>query len=68
VPDVIAGPELGVLVGAGDLDAFVRALVDLLGNDAAREAIGARARAHVLGRYGVDRLVRDIDGLYRQLL
>ncbi len=68
VPDVITGPELGVLVAEGDEDAFVSALGDLLGNESARAAMGARARAHVLERYGVDRLLRDLDGLYRQLL
>jgi glycosyltransferase involved in cell wall biosynthesis len=68
VPDVIIGPELGVLIAEGDVDAFAAAVRDLLRDDAARVAMGARARAHVLDRYAVERLVRDIDGLYRQLL
>ena len=33
----------------------------------ARQESGAAARAHVLGRYGVDRLVNDIDSLYQRL-
>jgi glycosyltransferase involved in cell wall biosynthesis len=68
VPDVITGPELGVLVPAGDVDAFAAGVRDLLGHDEARKQMGARARAHVLARYGVERLLRDIDGLYRQLV
>jgi glycosyltransferase involved in cell wall biosynthesis len=68
VPDVITGPELGVLIAAGDVEGFARALGDLLHDDAARRQMGARARAHVVDRYGVERLVRDIDGVYRQLL
>jgi glycosyltransferase involved in cell wall biosynthesis len=68
VPDVIIGADLGVLIAAGDVDAFADAVCDLLHDDASRAAMGARARAHVLDRYRVERLVRDIDGLYRQLL
>jgi glycosyltransferase involved in cell wall biosynthesis len=68
VPDVIIGPELGVLIAEGDVDAFADAVRHLLHDDRTRVAIGARARAHVLDRYGVERLVRDVDGLYRQLL
>jgi glycosyltransferase involved in cell wall biosynthesis len=68
VPDVITGPELGVVIAEGDVEGLARALGALLHDDAARVRMGAHARAHVLGRYGIDRLVRDIDGLYRQLL
>ena len=68
VPDVIIGPELGVLIAEGDVDAFADAVCDLLRDGTARAAMGARARAHALDRYAVERLVRDIDGLYRQLL
>jgi glycosyltransferase involved in cell wall biosynthesis len=68
VPDVITAPEVGVLVGEGDVAGVATALTDLLRDDGARHAMGARARAHVLDRYGTERLLRDIDGLYRQLL
>jgi hypothetical protein len=30
--------------------------------------MGERARAHVLSRYSVDRLIADIDELYTELL
>jgi hypothetical protein len=33
-----------------------------------RRTTGERGRASVLARYGIDRLVDDIDGLYRDLL
>ena len=68
VPDLVTGPELGVLIPAGDVDALAAAVTGLLRDDAARIAMGARARTHVLGRYDVERLLREIDSLYRQLL
>ena len=68
VPDVITGPALGVVVPPDDVDALAAGMLDLLHDDAGRAAIGARARAHVVERFSLDRLVHDIDRLYRQLL
>jgi glycosyltransferase involved in cell wall biosynthesis len=68
VPDVITIDATGVLVPANDVDAFVDRAVALLRDENERCALGERARADVLKRYGLDRLVRDIDALYRQLL
>jgi hypothetical protein len=39
-----------------------------LRDDDQRRRLGERARTSVLQSYGLDRLVRDIDALYRQLL
>ena len=68
VPDVITTPAIGVLVHGNDVDDFAARTIALLGNDAERRTIGERARADVLQRYGLDRLVRDLDALYRHLL
>ena len=68
VPDVITGPELGVLVPAGDVEALAAGIRHLLTDDAAREAMGQRARAHVCERFSIDRLLRNLDALYRELL
>lgn len=67
VKDVIHDPSVGRLAPFGDAGALAAAILDLLGDDAARQAAGAAARAHVLARYSVDRLVNDIDALYRRL-
>jgi glycosyltransferase involved in cell wall biosynthesis len=40
----------------------------LLGNPQLRRTMGERGRASVVARYGIDRLVDDIDALYRELL
>jgi len=67
VKDVIHDPSVGRLAPFGDAGALATAILDLLGDDATRKAAGAAARAHVLARYSVDRLVHDIDALYRRL-
>jgi glycosyltransferase involved in cell wall biosynthesis len=67
VGDVIADSGMGRRVPDGDPDAFARAVIDLL-RLPERGEMGARARRHVLARYGLDRLVTDIAALYRQML
>jgi glycosyltransferase involved in cell wall biosynthesis len=68
VPDVITGPELGVLVPTGDIDALAASLCTLLNDDGAREAMGRRARTFVRERFGIDRLLHEVNALYRELL
>jgi glycosyltransferase involved in cell wall biosynthesis len=68
VPDVITGPELGILVPAGDVDALAAALRTLLDDQSGREAMGRRARTFVRERFSIDRLLHDVDALYRELL
>jgi len=68
VPDVITGPDLGVLVPAGDVEALAAGIGTLLNDDGARASMGERARTFVRERFGIDRLVREIDALYRELL
>ena len=68
VPDVVDEGETGFLVGAGDTHALVERL-ELLANDPERRrAMGEAGRERVLERYAVDRLVDDVDALYRELL
>jgi glycosyltransferase involved in cell wall biosynthesis len=67
VADVVT-PETGLVVPPGDSDALGDAIATLAADANRREQMGARARAHVRERYSVDRLVRDIDELYTELL
>ena len=67
VSDVIVDDSVGRRVPDGDARAFAAAVHDLL-SFPGRRAIGARAREHVLARYGIERLVRDIATLYRAML
>lgn len=68
VPDVVRDGEDGYLVDAGDFTALGDRLADLARDPERRRAMGAAARSRILERYAVDRLIGDIDDLYRSLL
>jgi glycosyltransferase involved in cell wall biosynthesis len=68
VKDVIASPDMGRLAPFGDAAGLAGAVGTLLADPALRREMGARARQHVLARYGVERLVAEIAALYRDLL
>jgi glycosyltransferase involved in cell wall biosynthesis len=59
----------GLLVPPGDAAALASALQQLvaIGPDA-RDAMGAKGRAHIAARYTVDRMCADTIALYRELL
>ena len=68
VADVITTAEIGVLIPDGDVVGLADRILTLLNDPERRAAMGSAARASVLARYELDRLVADIDRLYRQLL
>lgn len=68
VPDVVGDGEDGFLVEVGDTDGLAERLARLAADPALRERMGAAGRERVLSRYDVDRLVDDVDRLYRSLL
>jgi len=68
VPDVVREGEHGFLVEPGDVDALAERLQQLAEDPALRKRMGAAGQASVLPRYAVDRLVDDMDRLYRSLL
>lgn len=68
VPDVVREGEDGFLVDTGDTDALAERLARLAADPELRERMGETARNRVLPRYAVDRLVDDVDRLYRALL
>jgi glycosyltransferase involved in cell wall biosynthesis len=68
VKDVVDSPQLGVLTPPGDASALAAGVERFLSDPESRRLTGARARAHVLQRYGLDRLVRDIAAMYKELL
>jgi glycosyltransferase involved in cell wall biosynthesis len=67
-PDLLAEGAHGTLVPAGDPDALARAIADVLADPAAAAARARTGQRHVLATYSSERLVRDIDSLYRELL
>jgi len=67
VRDVVNSDQFG-LVTPGDAEALAAAVGVLLPDPARRHSMGERGRASVVARYGIDRLVDDVERLYRELL
>ena len=68
VPDVVADGEDGLLVEPGDVEALASALERLAGDAELRRRLGEAGPERVVPRYRVERLVSDVDALYRELL
>ncbi|HSP72423.1 MAG TPA: glycosyltransferase family 4 protein [Gaiellaceae bacterium] len=68
VPDVVRDGEDGFLVEPGDVDQLAGRLAELASDPDLRGRLGGAGRERVVPRYGVERLIDDVDGLYRDLL
>jgi glycosyltransferase involved in cell wall biosynthesis len=68
VPDVVRDSVDGFLVEPGDVGALADRLGQLAADPALAQRMGAAGRERVLERYSVERLVDDVDALYRRLL
>ncbi len=66
-PDLLGEDERGRLVPAGDPEALARAIVETLTQAEAARRRAQAGRDHVLARHSSQRLVRDVDALYREL-
>jgi glycosyltransferase involved in cell wall biosynthesis len=67
VRDVMSA-DAGFVAAYDDAAGLAAAVATLLGDPPLRRAMGERGRASVVARYGIDRLVDDVDALYRELL
>jgi glycosyltransferase involved in cell wall biosynthesis len=68
VPDVVEEGVDGFLVETGDIEGFARQLAVLARDPRLRARMGEAGRERILARYAVDRLIDDVDQLYRSLL
>jgi glycosyltransferase involved in cell wall biosynthesis len=68
VPDVVRDGIDGFLVEPGDVDAMAERLSVLAADPPLRHRMGEAGRASVHERYSVERLLNDVDALYRRLL
>jgi len=68
VPDVVREGEEGFLVETGATDDLAERLCRLAGDAELRQRLGQSGRERVLKRYSVERLLDDVDRLYRELL
>jgi glycosyltransferase involved in cell wall biosynthesis len=68
VRDVVRDGETGLLVPPGDVHALADAFARFAEDASLRERLAGAGRADAFHNYSVDRLVDDVDGLYRRLL
>jgi glycosyltransferase involved in cell wall biosynthesis len=68
VRDVIESRDAGSVVPLGDVPGLVDEVDKWLRDEVRRDRVAASARVRVLDRYGIDRLLHDIDNVYRELL
>jgi glycosyltransferase involved in cell wall biosynthesis len=68
VPDVVTDGEDGILVSPEDVAGLTDALASLALDPELRARLGGAGRERVVPRYRVERLVDDVDELYRELL
>jgi glycosyltransferase involved in cell wall biosynthesis len=67
-PDLLGGGERGRLVPPGNPGALADAILETLERSEAARRRAQAGRDHVLEHHSVERLVRDMDALYRELL
>jgi glycosyltransferase involved in cell wall biosynthesis len=68
LPDVVREGEDGFLVAPGAVDELADRLERLATDEELRRRMGEAGRERVLPRYSVERLIDDVDALYRSLL
>jgi glycosyltransferase involved in cell wall biosynthesis len=67
-PPTASGDPLGLVAPYDDASGLARAVETLLADRSRRRAMGERGRTAMLSRYGIGRLVDDVESLYRTLL
>jgi glycosyltransferase involved in cell wall biosynthesis len=68
VRDVLADNDVGLVAPYGDARALADAVAALFADSERRRAMGRRGRTAIVARYRIERLVDDVDHLYRELL
>jgi glycosyltransferase involved in cell wall biosynthesis len=66
-PDLLGEGERGRLVPPGAPEALAQAVLETLDQSEAARRRAQAGREHVMTRHSSDRLVRDVDALYREL-
>jgi glycosyltransferase involved in cell wall biosynthesis len=68
MPTVVADSETGALVDPRDEAAFAAVLEELLTDEALAHRLGRKGAEHAHDKFSLNRLVPEIDALYRRLL
>lgn len=68
VRDVIGDDDVGLLAPPGNAPALAERVLRLLNDPTERQTMGERGRQSVVSRFGLNRLVDDVEALYRELV
>lgn len=68
VPSVIDSGVNGLLVPAADSAALADSLHDLANDSGLRSRIGSKAREDALAKYGLEAMIRTVEGIYEEVL
>jgi len=68
IPEVVKDGETGILVPARDAHAIAEAAIKLLQDETLRRKFSENAKEWVDYRFSIETMVKDISGLYEQLL
>jgi glycosyltransferase involved in cell wall biosynthesis len=68
LPEVVEHEKTGLLIPPRDVEALAGALGRLLADPAWARQLGANARAHVRKHFSLDRLGREINEIYEELV
>ncbi|MBS0177228.1 MAG: glycosyltransferase family 4 protein [Nitrospira sp.] len=68
IPDVIKDGDSGVLVPPRDVAALAGGIVRLVQDASLRHAMGSRGRQRVVQTYSIDRMVDELERVYRQVM
>jgi glycosyltransferase involved in cell wall biosynthesis len=68
LPEVVTDGENGLLIPPKDTEALTQALACLLADPALAQRLGANARRHVEENFSLERLGREINGIYTELI
>ena len=68
IENVVVQDKTGLLSDIEDLETYSANLLELVENDAKREAMSKEGWKHVKDQYSYKRLVSDVDKLYKDLL
>ncbi len=68
IRDLISPDVNGILARSGDVDDFCSGLISLLNDSDKRRELGKRGRDSVAVKYSKDRLIKDVEALYQNLI
>ncbi|MDD5449049.1 MAG: glycosyltransferase family 4 protein [Candidatus Omnitrophica bacterium] len=68
VPDLIEDGKTGILVPPNDPERLKAAIISLCSDEALRRRLGENASEYVLAKYSKQRLMKDMENLYSELI